>query len=228
MSASTIFFVIGLLLMVIGGSIVISKVLRRRSASDEVLKASISISQSSPAVVHWEPYDNLTEWRIMKLATLYVAKIGFVLDSGHPEIRDMFRTALEHLVGDDGSVPDDEFHARLEELAEGLQSLSPEPATTKTEEIFVITMVEQFSEDSISNTLPFRGLAANVPISAILLMNDVATRITAPMNLHVFERCVAHLVREMYQIDKFDLTSLRRLFMSIKLSYEGLQYEIEK
>lgn len=91
-----------------------------------------------------------------------------------------------------------------------------------SDEVFTITMYETFVEDSIKNSLPFRGVAENVPMSAILLMNDVVQKLKESESAMIFESCVAHLVREMYSLQKFNLTDLRRLFMSVKLSYEGV------
>ena len=75
----------------------------------------------------------------------------------------------------------------------------------------MIELCEGSETDFIKTKIPFRGMAANLPISAILLANDIISRIPDSIKHYSFERVLSHFVLEMYGLKKFDLTALKRI-----------------
>lgn len=109
MKISNIVFLVGIVLMLISALIWFLRSRKHRAEADICEVTILMPSKGMPKII-WKASGPLSDWRMMKIATLYIAKIGYVLNSGHGVVREKFRSSLMFLLTDDAG----DFVSRLD------------------------------------------------------------------------------------------------------------------
>ncbi len=169
---------VGVLLMIVGALIWGQAILRRRSSSQAKLKAVITIFPSGEAVVEWIPDISGNAISQMKLAIQYTAKIAYAISSEPQDLQNALYIVLDGIIAwdEDEESPlrsEETFIQRLQNIGDILTKGTSESFYNKADR-FVVELIEGESGEFVVNDLPFPGLAANVPISALLLLSEVA------------------------------------------------------
>ncbi len=208
MSISTILVVVGILIMLVGGLVVAISALRRRASDQAILKSVVKIQPSDDSTVEWTPDIDENTIRKMKLAVLYLAKIGFVLRDGDEDVKDMFSQLLESLIADGELEEDDYFFNQLSHITTVIGASNSDNFYSATD-VFVIELIEGVTGDHIVNDLPRPGLAVNIPVSVFLVLDDVASALVSDTNRMVFRSVVRKTITEMSNFERFTIKDLR-------------------
>ncbi len=152
---------------------------------------------------------NSCDTQLMKIALLYAAKIRFVQSEENSQIVEAYQGLMEEALDPFESSEQRDFLLRLSNLVQMLQAPIDAPSATGTGERFIIRLIEGRSTDFVNNDLPFRGLAANVPISVILVINAVTERLKK-RNLEVLRIALTSLHEEMFNNTKPGMFEMNR------------------
>jgi len=205
----TIAIILGVIAALVIGLLLLLLLLNMRAKSQASLTAVVDIYPSGKSHVEFIPSSNLEDQKLMKLALLYAAKIRYVQSEDHPEVVEMYEGLIDEVIAASELSDKGAFLERLSDATALVQTQDEAPAATKTGERFTIRLVEGRSTDYIQNDLPLRGLAANLPISVLLLAHAVAVRLSEH-NVFVFERAFLSLQTAMFDGRKPQLFALNQ------------------
>lgn len=184
--------------------------LRRRASDRATLKSVVKIEPSGISTVQWIPDANENTIRKMKLAVHYLAKIGFVLRNENEDIKNMFSQLLGSLIVDGSPKDEDYFFNQLNHITTVIGASNSDNFYSETD-VFVIELVEGVTGDHIVNDLPRPGLAINIPVSAFLVLDDVASALVSDANRMVFSSVFRKTIMEMGNFERFSVKDLRVL-----------------
>ena len=184
---ATIYVILGIVLIVIGIIVLLPLLLKKRASSMASLTAIIDISPTGETQIEITPSSSITDIRLIKLALLYAAKIRYLQNSEPPELIEMYRNLIEGLT--ESSFGKSNFVENLSDMVKTLQNQDEALATVEKGERFTIRLIEGKTNHFVHNDLPLPGLAANLPISVLLLMHDVIMRLDK-QNIPIFERAL--------------------------------------
>lgn len=178
MSISTILVVVGVFVMIVGAVVFVASALRRRASSRAKLKSIVTIYPSGESTVEWNPDIGGNAISQMKLAIQYTAKIAYAISSEPQEVQDVLYKLLESIIAYEGDEEspfqsEEEFILRLQHIGDFLAKGTSESVYDKVDK-FNIEFIEGQSDEFVVNDFPIPGLAVNVPISALLVLSDVA------------------------------------------------------
>jgi len=219
---SNILVALGVIIMLVGGVILLLTFLNKRASSRATLTAIIDIYPSGKSTVEFIPYSNIEETKLMKIALMYAAKVRYVLKDENPQILEAYRTFLEGISPSKEKIEAGEFVETLSDFTENIQKQQEFSAATKTGERFTVRLIEGRMNQFVHNDLPFRGLAINIPISVMLLLQAVAIRLT-DINGMVFETSIRNLNELMFNEETPQLGMLNRKVVEV-LDYAEAHY----
>lgn len=184
--------------------------LNKRTNRNASVTAIIDIFPSGKPLVEFIPSANLEDTKLMKLALLYAAKIKYVLGEENPEVIEIYERLLQEVVASPEIPEDDNFIERLSKNITTIYTQDDFPMATKTGERYTIRLVEG-TRTFVNNDLPIqpRGLAANIPISVLLLIHAVAVRLSKE-NVLIFEEAFSNLNKVMFDGSKPKLFALNQ------------------
>lgn len=198
MSISTVLLVVGILLMIVAGVAYALAASRRRTSGRAKLKSVVTIYPSGESTVEWNPDISANAISKMKLAIQYTAKIAHAISSEPQEVQDVLHTLLESIIAYEGDEEspfqsEEDFILRLQHIGDILAKSTSESFYDKADK-FYIELIEGQSGELVVNDLPFPGLAVNVPISALLLLSDVASSGLTTDEKLVFQHVLTGLI----------------------------------
>jgi hypothetical protein len=206
---STIRLVLIIILGIIVLGFIFLMILKKRAESQTSLTATVDINPNGVSTVEFFSSSGYDDAQLMKLALLYAAKIRFVQSEEDPQIAEAYLGLMKEALDPSESSEHRDFLLRLSKLVQMLQAPIDAPSATGTGERFTIRLIEGKSTDFVNNDLPFRGLAANVPISVILVINAVAERLTK-RSLEVFRIALTRLHEAMFNDSKPRMFEMNR------------------
>lgn len=209
---STIAIVLSALIALIAGVGLLFLVLNLRAKKLAVLVSTVDIYPSGKSHVDFSPASQVNDLRLMKLALLYAAKIRYVQSDDNPQIAEVYEGLMDDVFPE--TSPNSDFLSRLSEGFAMIQMTDGSPAATKTGERFTIRLVEGKSTDYVQNDLPFRGLAANLPLSVFFLAHAVALHIDKD-NLPVLEQAFVGLRKAMFDGGKPQLFAMSKTALAL-------------
>lgn len=204
---TTILIILGIVVLLIVGLVLLIPFLNRRAAKQASVMAVVDIYPSGKSHVEFVPQSGYENIQLMKLALLYVAKIRYVQSGENQQIVELYESLMEEIVDPLDLSDSGNLSKRLSEFAGTLHEQIDASATTGTGERFTIRLIEGRTGDFIHNDLPLRGMAANPPVSALLVMNAVVSRLSEH-EAQTFQQALADLYQVMFNDNKPQLTAL--------------------
>ncbi len=198
MSISTILVVVVILIMFVGGLVYFVSALRRRSSARVKLRSVVTIYPSGESAVEWNPDISGNTISHMKLAIQYTAKIAHVISSEPQEVQDVLYKLLESIIAWEGDEEspfqnEEDFTLRLQHIRDVLAKSTSDSFYDKADK-FTVELVEGESGEFVVNHLLLPGLAVNVPISALLLLSEVANSGLTTDEKLVFQHALKGLI----------------------------------
>ncbi len=205
----TILMILGIVVVLVVGLILLVLLLNRRAAKQASLTAVVDIYPSGKSHVEFVPSSGYETKQLMKLALLYAAKIRYVQSGENPQIVELYERLMDEIVAPLDLAEPSKLAERLSDFAGTFQEQIDAPAATGTGERFTIRLIEGRTGDFIHNDLPLRGMAANPPMSVLLVMNAVVSRLSK-RETQIFQQSLADLHRVMFNNNKPQLSVLNR------------------
>ena len=211
----TTILVIGFILLII--LIIVVFLLRKRAINRAVLTAIIDMYPSGNSTVEFVPYSHISEIKLMKIALLYAVKIKYLLESEPTEIGGFYIDLIEEIIKPSERVQTGEITERISEFAAKFKLDNETPSATKSGERFLINLIEGVSTDFVDTKIPFRGISANLPISVILLLDEITSRLSV-VNIEIFENQFRFFTKEMIG-SNVQFAEMKRLNKAITVSF---------
>ncbi|CAN5396384.1 hypothetical protein BH20ACI1_BH20ACI1_23670 [soil metagenome] len=183
----------------------------------EEFKALIDIFPSGKSKIEFVHQSKIKEIKLMKIALLYAVKIAYLLESEPTEMNDAYKNLIEDIVKPLEWFPTGKMTERLSEIATMLQSQDEQPSAVMECERFFVSLVIGTEIDYVNTEIPHPWLVANLPISAILLSDAVASMLSHK-NIEIFENQFRFFTKEMFRNRLMEISDLKRINQAITIS----------
>ena len=181
------------------------------------LTAIINIFHYGNSDIEFIPSSDINEIKLMKIAFLYAVKVRFLLETEPLELKEMYQGLFEAIIKLSDWSPVGVVTERLKEVASSLEMQDEDLPYLGTDERFLINLVKGEETDYVITEIPLPGLAVNLPISAIILSNAVASRLSMK-NLEIFENQLSTFMKQVFRIEEFQLEDLKKINKSITMT----------
>ncbi len=197
------------------------------------LTAVIDIDPSGKSNVEFSPPLEITDERLIKLALLYFVKIRFLVASEPDEVFNAFKEIfgqIEEQVNENGFSS---IRASIAEFAEIFRNPDGGSAATNNGERFIVSLIDESSVNHVETKLPFPpGLAANLPISVVFLIEEVFSRIQSDdsENNNRYEALINWLSGSLFvrkEMNLGDMTSFNHVITESFRTTEGLPFVLD-
>lgn len=220
MITNTIILIVSIFTIFLVLTIVFWFVLKKRKAQKTSLTAIIDIYPSGKSNVEFNPYTEVSELKLMKIAILYLVKIRYISSSEPDEIFEMFKGIFKDIVGTEVTNEKNHIQYKIEDYANSFRETNGEIAATKNGERFIVNLIEGETMDYVDTQIPFpSGLVANLPISVIFLFEEVFSKIPSE-NRERFEQLLKFVSSKLFLTKEMNLNDMTRLNSVITNSFK--------